>query len=447
MGISFDLTDVAAHAVFNDFLTGIQRVQIEYAKSFARLQSPNVRFFTNIQEYYVDENKLFAEGGSSSAAAIFSRFRNLYGFPLPGKRSQASHGDIRANARLKLQLARHALTRTGKTLNAFLGKNDVLYVGGAFWAHKRAVQTYERAARAGVDVAVLFHDFIPLTFPDYASGRARLLFERMLRLPARSITISRYTQSQLHEARRAIGAPDQFPAASVVPLAHEFSNAPRNHAAAHAPTARLAALRSLEPFALYVGTIEVRKNHGPLLQLWESLAREAGGAWPKLILAGKRGWKAEEALGKLRRAKRESPYLWIDSPTDDELAWLYGHAKFTVFPSFVEGWGLPVGESLWFGKPCVASNTTSIPEVGGSLCSYGDPCDISSFGPPIIRLVRDPDFYAASVAAIKASPLRTWSDAASDMIACLTGPRQRHTARRHGPMAWRADETREDVLP
>ena len=46
---------------------------------------------------------------------------------------------------------------------------------------------------------------------------------------------------------------------------------------------------------------------------------------------------------------------------DAELAWLYANAAFTVFPSLMEGWGLPVGESLWFGKPCVASSGSAVP--------------------------------------------------------------------------------------
>ena len=128
---------------------------------------------------------------------------------------------------------------------------------------------------------------------------------------------------------------------------------------------RTVALLRLKSFALSVGTVEIRKNHARLLHLWESMAREWGEGWPKLIIAGKRGWQADEALRALRRADNQSPYLWIEAPTDEELVWLYSRASFTVFPSLAEGWGMPIGESLWFGKPCVASNTTSMPEVGG----------------------------------------------------------------------------------
>lgn len=179
-------------------------------------------------------------------------------------------------------------------------------------------------------------------------------------------------------------------------------------------------LDRMGPFALCVGTVEVRKNHGRLLKLWEGLAREAGPGWPKLFIAGKAGWRAGEALRMLRRADRDAPYLWVEEPTDKELAWLYGRSAFTVFPSLAEGWGLPIGESLWFGKPCVASNATSMPEVGGTLCFYGDPHDIDTFAAPIIRLVREPEFHASAVARIRASCSRTWAQAAGEVVAAVS---------------------------
>ncbi len=156
------------------------------------------------------------------------------------------------------------------------------------------------------------------------------------------------------------------------------------------------------------------------MKLWESLAREAGEGWPKLVIAGKRGWQAEETLRALALADRDSPYLWIETPTDEELVWLYSRSAFTVFPSLAEGWGMPIGESLWFGNPCVASNATSMPEVGGALCLYGDPHAIDTFAEPVIRLVRDAEFRANAVAVIKASPLRTWAQAAAEIAAAVS---------------------------
>ena len=78
-----------------------------------------------------------------------------------------------------------------------------------------------------------------------------------------------------------------------------------------------------------------------------------------------------------------------ETPSDAELAFLYRNCRFTVFPSLYEGWGLPIGESLWFGKLCIASKTSSMPEVGGDLVDYVDPKDADSLQQAILRTFRE----------------------------------------------------------
>ena len=416
MNVGIDLTDVAAHAIFNERLYGIQRVQIEISKALRLNCGESSTIFANTSNFHRDLDELFAGGQQKLASEIYKDIRQLYRVSLP---ERLPLRDEVANGLVRLRLSGKDLWRDKKVFRP--GSNDTLYIGGAFWSDPRSVKNYERAARRSCDIVVLFHDLIPIDFPHLTDGRARPFFERMLKLPARAITLSQYSKGRLEEARRAVGAPPGLRPAAVARLAHEFAGALRNQPALRAPTARTAALEEVGAFALSVGTIELRKNHANLIRLWESAARELGELWPRLVIAGMAGWGAEDAVQALRRAAPRSPYLWVEGPTDEELAWLYGRSRFTVFPSLAEGWGLPIGESLWFGKPCVASNTTSMPEVGGDLCSYADPSRIESFAPPIIRLVRDAEFYAASTAAIEASPLRTWARAADEIAGFVCG--------------------------
>ena len=416
MNLRIDLTDVAAHAIFNERFYGVQRVQIEISKVLRLVGGESSRIFANTCNFHRDLDDLFAADQRQLASDIYKDIRKLYRVSLP--EGMPLRNGV-ANSLVRLRLSRKDSWRRETAFR--LAAKDTLYVGGAFWADRRSVKNYERAARQGCDIVVLFHDLIPIDFPHLTYGRARPLFERMLKLPARAITLSQYCKARLEEARRAFGAPPGLRPAAVARLAHEFAGARRNQPAPRAPTARTAALEEIGAFVLCVGTIELRKNQASLLRLWESMAREFGEPWPKLVIAGMVGRGAEEAAQALRRGDPGSTHRWVEGPTDEELAWLYGRSRFTVFPSHAEGWGLPVGESLWFGKPCVASNTTSTPEVGGDLCSYADPSRIDSFARPIIRLVRDAEFYSASVAAIKASPLRTWAHAAAE-IAALVSP-------------------------
>ncbi len=418
----FDLTDVVAHASSNRSLTGIQRVQIEYARVLAGEGRGQVNVFANLYGAPVDLDGVFHNGSPETAEAIFMRLRRLFG---PPPRFGRPHWTLAAarsigarRVRSAASIVRHALAPSGGRF----GARDCLYVGGAFWAHPRSVTTYERAVRDGCDLVVLFHDVLPIADPELADSGCRRLFERMLRLRTRLLTVSRHSQAQIELARRSARAPSDLSPATVIPMAHEFSAAPRNFVARDPPSGRIAALERLGPFVLCVGTIEARKNQLPLVGLWQQLAREAGPTFPRLVMAGKRGWRAEEPLGALKRANAACPYAWVDAPTDEELTWLYSRARFTVFPSLAEGWGLPIGESLWFGKPCVASNAASMPEVGGALCQYGEPRAIDSFAPPVLRLIRDEAFYNASVAAIQASKLTTWAKSARALLQAVSRP-------------------------
>ncbi len=101
-------------------------------------------------------------------------------------------------------------------------------------------------------------------------------------------------------------------------------------------------------FVLCVGTIEIRKNHGFLVKIWEALAAEFGDAEiPRLVFVGKWGWNIEELKDEIDRTRALDRWLIVyNNLSDSELDHLYEHCLFTAYPSFAEGWGLPVGESL-----------------------------------------------------------------------------------------------------
>jgi glycosyltransferase involved in cell wall biosynthesis len=175
-------------------------------------------------------------------------------------------------------------------------------------------------------------------------------------------------------------------------------------------------------FALCVGTIEIRKNHHALLKVWNDLAAERGPDMPRLVVAGRRGWKAHATLMELDALPAGGPVVFIEAPTDNELRWLYASCLFTVFPSFFEGWGLPVGESFWFGKPCAASNAPSIAPVARGLCDFFSPHHKEDMKAAIGRLL-DANAREAYRRRIEATPLRTWTDVGA-AIATLIAERQ-----------------------
>jgi glycosyltransferase involved in cell wall biosynthesis len=126
-------------------------------------------------------------------------------------------------------------------------------------------------------------------------------------------------------------------------------------------------------FIACVGTVEVRKNH-TLLYYAYKLAAERNIKLPQLVIVGGRGWYT----GDLQHLLELDPQigkniLLLDNVNDSGLKWVFRHCLFTVYPSMYEGWGLPIAESLLYGKMCLSSHASSMPEIAGDLIDYFSP--------------------------------------------------------------------------
>ena len=101
--------------------------------------------------------------------------------------------------------------------------------------------------------------------------------------------------------------------------------------------------------------------------------------------------------------------------SDRELTYLYEKCLFTMFPSFVEGFGLPVGESLAHGKPCITSNRSSTPEVGGAYAKYISPDDVEGGARLVEELLADPTAIATWEKEIREHyQPKTWAEFATE---------------------------------
>jgi glycosyltransferase involved in cell wall biosynthesis len=178
------------------------------------------------------------------------------------------------------------------------------------------------------------------------------------------------------------------------------------------------------PYVLYVSTLDVRKNHRLLFQVWKRLiARHDADAVPDLVCVGRKGALVEDFLSELENARHLGGRIIVDHDVGDAaLAQLYAGCLFTVFPSIAEGWGIPVTESLSLGKYCVASGTSSLPEVGGDLVDYHDPFDLEEAVRLIERAAFDAAFRARKEAAIRERFRHAgWSECV-DAIAAAVAP-------------------------
>jgi len=303
---------------------------------------------------------------------------------------------------------------------AEVAPGDVLLVLGMRWEQKDYAGLVARTrAQYRVRFALLIYDLIPVRCPEWchtvmATGFARWIND-LLPLTDELLTISRASARDIeaYAAERGIALPGPI---HTILIGTGFSDM------VLAPAAANAALPSPGSYVLFVSTIEARKNHALLLRAWRRLLAEMPPEQvPRLVFVGRIGVLVVDLLQQLDNSNYlNGRVVIIESPSDTDLAALYQGCLFTVFPSLFEGWGLPVSESLSFGKPCVIANTTSLPEAGGDFARYFDPDNLNDAVRVLRAVLEDRDGLAAWEAKIRREFRPTsWSASANTVVAAV----------------------------
>jgi glycosyltransferase involved in cell wall biosynthesis len=220
--------------------------------------------------------------------------------------------------------------------------------------------------RRGARALLMVHDLIPITHPEYCrpreQGKHRTRMCCAARVGAAIVANSQHTLDEFNRFCRAEGlAP---PCERVAKLGVGL---PRLDPGA-SPLER--------PYFVVLGTLEPRKNHAMLLHLWRKLAETHGDAAPTLVVIGQRGWECENVVDLLERCRPLQRVVIEKSHcTDAELATWLAHARALLFPSFAEGYGLPVCEAMAMGVPVIASDLPAFRETVGDIPDYADPLD------------------------------------------------------------------------
>lgn len=446
--IYFDVTDVIEYSRRNNTVIGIPRVQLNTIFSLARKHKGDIYglYFdyerNGIYEFVPDAPDTGFEFNGEQLLVDLGLVQS-YGF-LPGRTHIKSylkryeHNKLLRTLRkcdiyLSAILLRPRLRAMGlypKVLHPQcpmltsrieqLHKDDIYVCMGSAWWHPQMWEFAALHRARGGNTVQMIHDLIPVFYPQYYSAKESQIFVEWLNHcldhVAEFICVSKSTARDLREfaAKRNLQ-----PNITSIPLAHEFPGMGRDTRAT--PSQRVSNLRNLR-FVLCVGTIEHRKNNLMMLEVWKQLLETSHGDVPSLIFAGKYGRGGAEFKDRLAADPQLAKHvLVIHAPTDGDLAWLYQQCVFTIYPSTYEGWGLPVGEAAWFGKYCIASRATSVPEVCGNLADYVDPYDSSAIKAAISRALADRDYLQLKEEAIKTAKLRTWQDLADDIYHHLAG--------------------------
>lgn len=217
-----------------------------------------------------------------------------------------------------------------------------------------------------VAVAAYVHDLIPIRYPEFQRpGADRVLARFFGALAKRGARFTANSHATATDLRTWLAE-------------HDHENAVRVR---YPPLPQLARLPASPPstnppYFVIVGTIEPRKNHLFLLNIWRRMIEDGLTRIPKLLIAGSKGWMNVETRAVIERSAQLAPYVELREGLDDAALFdLMAGARALLFPSFAEGFGLPLIEAQALGVPCIASNIPVFRELASPTIRLLDPTD------------------------------------------------------------------------
>jgi glycosyltransferase involved in cell wall biosynthesis len=246
---------------------------------------------------------------------------------------------------------------------------DVALFLGAVWIADAVMLAVRRLHADGVKCVYLLYDLTPVLQTGHTAA-VNHLFDRYLELvlttASRVPAISESSRRDFESFALSHGKPAPEGAATGLPAGLLPKGESTN------PWSR--------PYVLFVGTIESRKQHALALEAWRRLL-DRHADLPDLVCVGRLGWHAEDFLEPYVASRGLDGRVSVlsHSVSDEQLHDLYANCEFTVYPSSYEGWGLPVSESLAFGKVVITARNSSLTEAGGELASYFQTGQIDDF--------------------------------------------------------------------
>jgi glycosyltransferase involved in cell wall biosynthesis len=295
-----------------------------------------------------------------------------------------------------------ARTYWGQAVLPFLARRDHVDV---FWgpSHRLPLVLDSRIARV-----VTIHDLVWMHAPETMRART-LIGERLLMKPAlrtADVVVADSTSTATALTR-------EFPwlKSPVRTVAPGTAALP-----APADVSSLEPLGITKPYALFVGTLEPRKNLGNLIKAYGLLP--AGVRFGcDLVIVGGKGWKQTRLADQVRSGGLETSIKFTGFVDDRVLATLYANCLFLAMPSIYEGFGFPIVEAQSFGRPVLTSNTSSMPEVAGDNAVLVDPNDPTAIAVAFGRLCSDAEFRNKIAAGARKNAGRfTWENHAKGML-------------------------------
>ncbi|MCF4967339.1 hypothetical protein CV014_09585 [Nostoc sp. CMAA1605] len=300
---------------------------------------------------------------------------------------------------------------------------DIYVIADANWDLPKTYYNFlEILKHYGVNITIICYDLIPIKFPVFCSRKFATHFTSFYKsysnLFDHVLCISRNSAEDYRDAQRQgiLASNNPNLKIEVFRLGCNYSNhdEPKDSNQVN-QFQHLLKTR----YILVVGSILPHKNIKTIIEAFDLLINSKQEEI-HLVFAGNKGWNTEvDNLIESHKMYDKLIHI-LGSVTDFELNILYKNCYCLVQASFYEGFGLPVVEALQNGKPVIASNTGSLPEVGGRFCIYFNPHDHVELYRELEKLMNSDSYYNQLVTRIREEyQIFTWRESAEEFLSHL----------------------------
>ncbi|MFE1747896.1 glycosyltransferase family 4 protein [Coleofasciculus sp. H7-2] len=229
------------------------------------------------------------------------------------------------------------------------------------------------------------YDLTFIKFPDYTNSVVKTYNKRVKKCLQWTDLVLTISESSKKDIVEYLGVDPQR--IYVTPLASRYHSGYLSEELAHQIEASIGYDFS-KPYLLFVSTLEPRKNINNLITAF-NLLKQKYKIEHQLVLIGQKGWHYKKIFSAIEDSPWKSQIHHLDYLSDDLVAVFYSKADAFVYPSYYEGFGLPVLEAMTLGAPVITSNTSSLPEVAGDAALFIDPDDPTSLADAILKVIGD----------------------------------------------------------
>lgn len=298
-------------------------------------------------------------------------------------------------------------------------KDSIFFDMDAVWKTRvKRSYLYPGLRAAGVRIVPFVQDIIGVTHPQFCPGDDMLNFldftGAVIRYADEIVVTSHATRGAVEELCGKLDV--TCPPVKIVPLGGDFKK-PSEKAGQGAVSEEIVEIAKSGPYLLMVGTIDPRKNHRLLLDAYDRGLKKLG---MHLVIAGHKGWDVDDFIEEMEGHEDFGKGVFhVNGASDEEIDYLYAHCYALAFPSYIEGYGLPIIESMVRGVPVIAADTPINMEVGGEYALYFGQDRPQELVETVSRLLEKPSEYESIKKKLKSFVPPTWEETAKGISEIL----------------------------